>query len=511
MSDQGGASEAGWQPDPHGRHEYRYWDGNAWTDQVSDGGVVSTDPPGDLSGTDTVATPITAVGASGPPTGGPPTGPPTAGVPAYVPPGGDGDKPKRKVPVGILALIGLAVAGVVAALVIFLGGGDDGGGGTGSFSGTISDDEPFAVRTFDLDAGEALRIKVEPDSDLDAAVTLGVDTDLAQTELFGSRGDNLDDLLSDFSFGYDELFSDTLDGDVSSDLSSALSDDFTDFRDQLVDSVPSLEDAGVPLFTLNTNEDEGDDEGILFLAPLEGTYSLIISGRGTEGDFDATIETADPDGDFEDFDADEEIDLQKYYEAIDPQRDFLCDEDFWGGDPQDVSSDAEQICDDDAFSELLSGDFSADFSDDFSDDFTSDFSDDFSDSSSDFSDDFSDLFTDDFSDDFSDDVTDEDQGSISVGDSASGTVDVGTRDTYSIEGNGQQVTIEVIGSNDTGGLDPTVTVLDSSGTEVGFNDDGNPSDIGDSLLEVPLESGETYTIAVAGFGSTEGDYQINVS
>ena len=42
----------GWNPDPTGRHEYRYWDGQDWTDDVSDDGVTSVDaldaaaPPG---------------------------------------------------------------------------------------------------------------------------------------------------------------------------------------------------------------------------------------------------------------------------------------------------------------------------------------------------------------------------------------------------------------------------------------------------------------------------------
>jgi hypothetical protein len=36
-----------WLPDPTGDHEYRYWDGTAWTDDVSDAGVTSTDPMGD--------------------------------------------------------------------------------------------------------------------------------------------------------------------------------------------------------------------------------------------------------------------------------------------------------------------------------------------------------------------------------------------------------------------------------------------------------------------------------
>ena len=34
-----------WAADPTARHQYRYWDGNDWTDQVSDNGVVSSDPP----------------------------------------------------------------------------------------------------------------------------------------------------------------------------------------------------------------------------------------------------------------------------------------------------------------------------------------------------------------------------------------------------------------------------------------------------------------------------------
>lgn len=41
MSDRG---PAGWHPDPRGRHELRYFDGQAWTDHVSDQGATSRDP-----------------------------------------------------------------------------------------------------------------------------------------------------------------------------------------------------------------------------------------------------------------------------------------------------------------------------------------------------------------------------------------------------------------------------------------------------------------------------------
>lgn len=37
-------SPANWFPDPTGRHELRYWDGRAWTADVSDGGTTAQDP-----------------------------------------------------------------------------------------------------------------------------------------------------------------------------------------------------------------------------------------------------------------------------------------------------------------------------------------------------------------------------------------------------------------------------------------------------------------------------------
>ncbi len=34
----------GWYADPTGRSEHRYWDGSAWTEHVSRGGVATTAP-----------------------------------------------------------------------------------------------------------------------------------------------------------------------------------------------------------------------------------------------------------------------------------------------------------------------------------------------------------------------------------------------------------------------------------------------------------------------------------
>ncbi len=44
MGQPAGSPAPDWYPDPMGRHEYRYWDGDAWTDHVASHGRQSTDP-----------------------------------------------------------------------------------------------------------------------------------------------------------------------------------------------------------------------------------------------------------------------------------------------------------------------------------------------------------------------------------------------------------------------------------------------------------------------------------
>jgi uncharacterized protein (AIM24 family) len=45
-----GPGVGSWQSDPEGRHEYRWWDGQRWTDQVSNRGQVSRAPMGGAPG-----------------------------------------------------------------------------------------------------------------------------------------------------------------------------------------------------------------------------------------------------------------------------------------------------------------------------------------------------------------------------------------------------------------------------------------------------------------------------
>ncbi len=70
--------DANWYPDPSGRHELRYWDGERWTEHVSDHGRQSTDAPaGGVSHVPTVDRPaekvvrdVTRAGAQGTAPGG---------------------------------------------------------------------------------------------------------------------------------------------------------------------------------------------------------------------------------------------------------------------------------------------------------------------------------------------------------------------------------------------------------------------------------------------------------
>src|SRR6476646_3119969 len=146
-----GSGPAGWQPDPTGRHQYRYWSGSAWTDNVSDSGATSVDPyspsgpPSAVPPTQSMPTspptagmPLTPVATPGPagPTFTPPGGPPVGGPPPAAAAGGTGGG-SSKAPFIIGAVV--VVALLVAGFLLFKGN-DSGGGGTGA--GTFTLDVP---------------------------------------------------------------------------------------------------------------------------------------------------------------------------------------------------------------------------------------------------------------------------------------------------------------------------------------------------------------------------------
>lgn len=93
----------GWYPDVTGRHQYRYWNGDAWTEEVADRGQVQHETP--------PAPPGAPTGATTRPAAPPPAPPTTALRPPTRPRRG---RRPRLVLVAVLALAGLAVAGVFA-------------------------------------------------------------------------------------------------------------------------------------------------------------------------------------------------------------------------------------------------------------------------------------------------------------------------------------------------------------------------------------------------------------
>jgi hypothetical protein len=135
---------AGWQRDPTARHEYRYWDGSRWTDDVSDRGVTSNDPmpPGGPGGPGADPTQVIDPTQSFPPAQtqtyapAPPTGYHSDGAPGFGPygtlpnqPASYGNGPGAPVPgppagsggktglfVGIAVLVVAAVAGIAFLL-----------------------------------------------------------------------------------------------------------------------------------------------------------------------------------------------------------------------------------------------------------------------------------------------------------------------------------------------------------------------------------------------------------
>lgn len=213
-----------WQPDPAHRHEHRWWDGLHWTDHVSDHGVVGVDPLGP---------PPPAVHPAPPPhvqgVALPPPGPPVAVTSAPT---------ARRSPQWLWPVVGIAaVAVLVVTLVFVTRGGDDATPGSSPrtertdpdrtdpdttavpttappvtappvtvppvtappvtappittapaqvLEGPVSADGAVLVATFDLTAGQVVRVRMEPSAEIDAMVIVAIDS--ATADSWGAWG-----------------------------------------------------------------------------------------------------------------------------------------------------------------------------------------------------------------------------------------------------------------------------------------------------------------------------------
>jgi hypothetical protein len=173
--------EAGWYPDAAGRHELRYWDGGAWTDNVSDKGVASTD----LVGGKPLPSPSQAAAKA------------AAGKPATA---GGSSKTPLFVGIGVVAVL------LIAALAFFLLKGDDkkANAGAGTFTETAADPDHPVIHQLDVAAKKGIFITIEP-KDKDSLVAYVV---LAKKGTVDKLVNKLDGADSVFTESFDDVFSD---------------------------------------------------------------------------------------------------------------------------------------------------------------------------------------------------------------------------------------------------------------------------------------------------------------
>lgn len=202
-----------WQPDPAHRHEHRWWDGVHWTDHVSDRGVVGLDPLGPPPPAVHPAPPPHAPGVALPP-----PAPPVSVAPA---------PPRAGQPQWLWPVVGIAAVAVLVTTLVLVTRDDDGTATPSSsprtertvpdttasdttavpttespvtlppvtappltappvtvspaqvLEGPVSADGEVLVATFDLTAGQAVRVRMEPSAEVDAMVIVAIDSTTA--------------------------------------------------------------------------------------------------------------------------------------------------------------------------------------------------------------------------------------------------------------------------------------------------------------------------------------------
>ena len=235
----------GWHADPTGRHQYRYWDGTGWTDDVADQGIASVDTLvgtlGDASGVAagqpppgrTPPAPAAGEGGAGtgdlprvwPGQGPPPAVPPPGGgfphvgggppEPALPPPGSTTASRRRPSPSVVFGLAAIAVAAITTVVVVVMSVRDDGETASDDSSATLGPDgfDPDAPASPD-EIVDALAFQLEQSGMIDRQ----------QAECFaGVLVDEVGEerLLEILSEGGDVLFE--LSGDEQSAIVSAIS------------------------------------------------------------------------------------------------------------------------------------------------------------------------------------------------------------------------------------------------------------------------------------------------
>jgi hypothetical protein len=161
----------GWHPDPTSRHQYRYWDGARWTDDVADGGVASTDalPDGPAAAADPNTTASDATQRVDPTRQYPAVGQqaPTStpyygdqyGTGQYGDDYGTGEAPpapaRKRPPTALIAALSVLVVALIGGLVYFLVRDDDDGSSDNDNAAAVSDDDTTTTEGENQDGGDS--------------------------------------------------------------------------------------------------------------------------------------------------------------------------------------------------------------------------------------------------------------------------------------------------------------------------------------------------------------------
>jgi Protein of unknown function (DUF2510) len=168
----------GWHPDPTSRHQYRYWDGARWTDDVADGGVASTDTLHEASAGATDPNPTASdatqrvdptrqypVAGQQDPTSGPYYGDQYGtgqygdqyGTGQYGDRYGTGQPPptpaRKRPPTALIAALAVLAVALVGGLVYFLVRDDD--DGSSDNTATVSDEDTTTTEGESQDGGDS--------------------------------------------------------------------------------------------------------------------------------------------------------------------------------------------------------------------------------------------------------------------------------------------------------------------------------------------------------------------
>ena len=239
-----GQNQAKWHPDPTGRHQYRYWDGSDWTDNVSDSGVTSTDP---LAG---------------------PTNPAVE------------TRPERSFRIsGPMLVAGLVAIIVLIGLVVLIGG-DDSGNDYGTSEVELKAGGVHVAR-YDLRAGEVIRIRVEPSHRYqDLSVLIGADEETTARTPEGLIGDWYGEPVES-----QLLYSERYQSDIFNEIEYRLTSDY--FSDERSNDENAFDPGFRPgdMFAWEYIDwgGEGGEVTSNIWAPVDGTYYLVIGDQQNVG------------------------------------------------------------------------------------------------------------------------------------------------------------------------------------------------------------------------------------